>query len=280
MFRIPIILLIFIPQLALAEANLRELWSIKGVFSSPESAVYDPQRKQIYMSNVNGYAKDGNGFISRISASGELLELKWLDGLNSPTGITIHMDHLYVVDYDELLVIDLDTKEVILRAASPDAKPALNDVVVSPTGDAFVSGSASSSIYLLRDTQLEVWQHDPGLLRLANGLFVDGERLVVGGASWLAFDIATRQQQAAFTLTGFKIADFDGITQDGCGNFIVSLLNDKRLWQIDEAGRAKVLSELPINAIDMHFYRGKLYTAIVGDGVAAYQLASECQQAE
>jgi len=129
------------------EATLQELWTLKGIFNQPESAAFDPVGKQIFVSNVNGYAKDGNGFVSRIALDGKQLTLKWLDGINSPTGLTVVGELLYVVDYDELLAVDIKDKSIVQRYPSPHAKPALNDVVVSGEGDIFVTGSASGAIY-------------------------------------------------------------------------------------------------------------------------------------
>lgn len=50
--------------------ELHELWAIEHIFSMPESAVIDAERNAIYVSNVNVYAKDGNGFISRVNLDG------------------------------------------------------------------------------------------------------------------------------------------------------------------------------------------------------------------
>ena len=174
---------VFLLSVAKAAASpvLVEQWTLQNVFTMPESAAFDPRGQQIFVSNVNGYAKDGNGFISRVSADGEQVELKWLSGLNSPTGLTVHGGLLYAVDFDELLIIDISEREVITRAAAPHDKPALNDVAVSLTGQVFVSGSASSSIYELRNNNLQVWKQDKNLLKHANGLLVYGNRLVYGG---------------------------------------------------------------------------------------------------
>src|SRR4051812_30384150 len=62
---------------------------------TPESVLYDDQADTYLVSNVNGspFAKDDNGFISRVAPSGEVTTLKWIDGaqanvvLNAPKGL-------------------------------------------------------------------------------------------------------------------------------------------------------------------------------------------------
>ena len=75
-------------------------------FSVPESMLHDWVADVYLVSNINGSAleADGNGFISRVAPSGEVLELKWIDGetdgvtLNGPKGMAIVGNLLYVAD--------------------------------------------------------------------------------------------------------------------------------------------------------------------------------------
>ena len=54
-------------------AELTEVWRVQGL-SNPESALFDPVAKIIYVSNVAGGPgdKDGKGFISRLSTEGKV----------------------------------------------------------------------------------------------------------------------------------------------------------------------------------------------------------------
>ncbi len=74
---------------AASAVELELRWSLENLFEMPESAVHDIRRNVIYVSNVNAYAKDANGYISRVSADGERVELKWLTGFHSPTGMAV-----------------------------------------------------------------------------------------------------------------------------------------------------------------------------------------------
>ena len=109
----------------------------------PESAVIDERNEFVYISNVNVYAKDGNGFISRVRTDGTDLNLQWLTGLDSPTGLAIHDGALFFADYDQLIEVDIASAQIINRYPSPDDNPALNDVAIASDGTVYVSGSGS-----------------------------------------------------------------------------------------------------------------------------------------
>src|SRR4051812_34101914 len=66
------------------------LWTAKESVNSPESAYYDQAANILFVSNVNGNAgdKDGNGYISKYTITGQLIEAKWEQGgLNAPKGL-------------------------------------------------------------------------------------------------------------------------------------------------------------------------------------------------
>jgi hypothetical protein len=115
-------------------------------FSEPESALHDPAADVYLVSNVNGpvAAKDGNGFISRVSPAGEILDLRWIDGatdgvtLHAPKGMGLLGDTLIVADIDYVRLFDRVSGEPIDDWAV-DGATFLNDVAVSPGGTIYVS---------------------------------------------------------------------------------------------------------------------------------------------
>ncbi len=235
--------------------ELELLWSVQAQFEMPESAVIDAKRQFVYVSNVNEYALDNNGYISRVSLDGKHIEPRWITGLHSPTGMAVVDDRLFVADVDALVCIDLKRGKITRRFLAPDATdlPVLNDVAVDSNGSVFVSGSRSQSIYALKGNTLTLWLKDSERLKNANGLLIDGERLLHGGTVWSAFDKVSKQQLAFPTITP-QLSEFDGITKLSQGLFLVTLVDDAKLWTIDESGKAVTASDREWNGIDLHYH--------------------------
>jgi hypothetical protein len=123
--------------------------TVAGVgFSTPESVLHDAGADVYLVSNINGSPldKDGNGFISKLSPSGEVVALKWIDGaaegvtLNAPKGMAISGGVLYVADIDCVRRFDAASGapqgEVCVDGAS-----FLNDVAAHPDGGVLVTDS-------------------------------------------------------------------------------------------------------------------------------------------
>ena len=73
--------------------------TLKGVgFLRPESAVWDPVSGFWYLSNQGSQAGNTDGFISKLSKDGALVQLLWVTGLGNPTGMRILEGKLYVSD--------------------------------------------------------------------------------------------------------------------------------------------------------------------------------------
>jgi DNA-binding beta-propeller fold protein YncE len=257
---------------------LQEQWSTEQIFKMPESATYDAIGKQVFVSNVNVYAKDGNGFISRVSENGKSIDLHWLSELNSPTGLSANDGLLYAVDYDELLVIDISSKEILLRARTQHQKPGLNDVAVSEHGRVFVTGSSSAAIYELIDDRLELWKQDAEALKHANGLFIDKNKLIFGGSKWLIFDLKSKKVHRDFVPPSPVISEIDGIASAGDDGYFITLIDDNRLWHIDVQGRARPVSDVSFNGIDIDTDSGKLYAPIVGGGLSVYKVIGQSEE--
>lgn len=262
--------------LAKLDGSLIEVWSLRSTFAMPESAAYDQANQQVFVSNVNEYAKDGNGFISRISHDGAEVELKWLSGLDSPTGLAVRGNILYVVDYDRLLFVDIRTATVTRALNAPDATPALNDVAISTSGEVFVSGSLSNTIYHVQNDRLVVWKHDDAQLALANGLLVVAEQVIFGGKEMHVFDLNDQHRIETFAYPKSRLADIDGITTDGCGGYLMTLINDARIWHLNTFGDARPLTNQAINGIDLDFVAGRLYVPSVGGGLTVFEVSIAC----
>ncbi len=263
---------------SLSAQQLTELWKMEGQFIMPESATFDSAAEHVFVSNVNEYAKDGNGFISRVSIDGTEFVQHWLDGLDSPTGLAVSGGLLYFADFDSLVVADLATAQILRRYLAPDANPSLNDVAISPDGDVFVSGSASNSIYRLSNSEFETWLHDDQLLLQANGLYIDGDYLFHGGRYWNVFDRHTKELLTDSVGRIPELESIDGITKSVCGDYLLTLIEDERLWRLGD-DLAAAFQDGPINGIDIHGQEDLLIVPQVGGDLTLYrQEIASCAQ--
>jgi len=168
-------------------------------FEHPESVVHDTLLDLYLVSNVgalppSGFpgALDHNGYISRVSPEGVILELKWIqDGvngvtLNSPKGICLYRRSLYVADVDTLRVFDRFTGAPLRSVAMPNpfapASLFLNDVVVDNDGAAYLTDNLNSAIFVVDpEGQASVLASGPQVGN-PNGILADES-----GVSWVTF---------------------------------------------------------------------------------------------
>jgi len=188
--------------------------TLAGVgFSTPESVLHDRDADVYLVANINGLAadRDGNGFISRVSPLGEVLELTWIDGtqlgvtLNAPKGMTLVADTLFVTDIDCIRrfhrVTGVPFRELCLEEAT-----FLNDLTSTDRGDLYFSDSGSSespgAVYLLRQTA-----DVPQKVALADGTVLEGESL--GGPNGVFAD------RRGLYVTTFRSGEIFRVTPEG-----------------------------------------------------------------
>jgi sugar lactone lactonase YvrE len=162
-------------------------------FQTPESVLYDTKSDVYLVANINGspVGQDNNGFISRVSPAGQVLQLKWISGgpngvtLNAPKGMAITQGTLYVADVNYLRKFDADTGLPTGSIFFPDAR-FLNDVAADRRGTVYVSDTGISfdaagnaletgtdAIYKVGpDDSVTVLAEGNALLRHPNGLAV------------------------------------------------------------------------------------------------------------
>ena len=121
---------------------------VEGDFKRPESVEYYAAEDVYLVTNINGSPDlaDDNGFISKISPEGELLELKWIDGtspdvhLDAPKGAAIVEDTLYVADMDNVHRFKLPSGEQ-LPSINIKGSSFLNGITTGENKSLYVSDS-------------------------------------------------------------------------------------------------------------------------------------------
>lgn len=168
--------------------------TVKG-FAFPESVAYDPQGKVLYVgsfgSELKPAEKDGKGWISKVSLTGEILDKQYLpapggEALNKPKGIWVEGNRLWVTDIDVVWVFDLKTRRG--KKVAPSGAQFLNDPAVM--GNAlYVSDNRADQLYRVEPADFLEMSGEPKITRVfqgksinPNGLYPskDGSLLMVG----------------------------------------------------------------------------------------------------
>ena len=261
------------------------LWETAG-FKTPESALPVPAEGFAYVSNVAGQPtdKDGNGFISKVSlADGRIIALEWAKGMDAPKGLALDGGKLYTADIDKLVEIDPKTGKIIAKHDAPGAT-FLNDVAADAQGNIYVSDSSTSAIWRLAGGKFEKWIDDKAL-KFPNGLYVDGDKLIV--AAWGAPGTSAQSSAPSNLLTisladkkitdlgdGTPIGNLDGIEPIG-DDFLVTDWVAGALYRIDRKGKATQLLDLDQGSADIGYVLETgllLIPMMMSDKLVAYKV--------
>jgi len=156
-------------------------------FEQPEAVEWDDRAHVWYVSNfggapqMDGIDKDGDGFISRVSANGKQVDKVWIGGLDAPKGMRLVGRTLFVVDVNQVVAIDVTTRTILNRYPI-DHSIFLNDIDAAPDGTLYVTDTLANAIFKI-DPAGKVSTFASGeQLENPNGIRVDGDRLVI--AAW------------------------------------------------------------------------------------------------
>ncbi len=272
-----------VTEVAMKDADtytLKQLWEIDG-FSMPESVLATPNSDYIYVSNVNG---SNPGFISRLTKDGKVDNLKWVEGLDSPTGLALHGDLLYTGSSSRVDVIDVEKGKLVKSIVSKEAKT-LNDVAITKEGKVFVSDVLGGKIYTIEDGKLIKWLEAKEIIH-PNGLYIDGNNLIVADfAGGLKPDFSPKDYGSVYKISladksitvvkdGDKVGGLDGIEKFNNG-FLVSSNPNGELYSINKSGRSLV-GALEKGIADIDVSENTLYAPFLfGNKLIAYNLVPE-----
>ncbi|HWA29353.1 MAG TPA: hypothetical protein VG734_27125 [Lacunisphaera sp.] len=210
------------------------VWETSG-FIGPESVVFDASHDVFYVSNMgthgNGAVPD-DGFISRVSAEGKILELKWVTGLDDPKGLALANGRLYVGDEPALAEIDIAAGKIIARHAPADGgKGNFNDCTADAAGNVYVCSGRLNTVFRLSGGKFEPWfKLDTTKTGGLNGLKAEKDRLLLGGWSVRVdgkeqlghISTVAYAGQALGRLGSEPVCHIDGLEPDGKGGYTVT----------------------------------------------------------
>jgi len=267
------------PEKEQAVPNLEEVWSTDTVFRVPESVCYDPVRKVIYVSNIDGDPStvDGNGFISKLQPDGTLIELEWIKDLNAPKGMGIFKNFLYVTDISRVLVINVEESKVVEGYDIPGAS-FLNDLTIDENGMVYVSDSDESKIYLIRNGEIETWM-EGSPLNGPNGLYAENNQIMVASTGDQQVKKIDRESRMVTIVTS-EIGNGDGIVKDLMGNYVVSDWSGRIFYVLPEGEKTLLIDtrDQHINSADIDLIVDEnllLVPTFLDNRVMAYRLMTE-----
>ncbi len=129
------------------EASRKDVVSVPSAgLQQPESVLHDSVADVYIVSNLDGMPldKDNNGFLSRVSPDGRMLQARWIAGghggatLHAPKGTGIVGDTLYVADIDVVRRFHRTTGAPLGEIPFPGAT-FLNDLAVGADGSVYVT---------------------------------------------------------------------------------------------------------------------------------------------
>jgi hypothetical protein len=165
---------------------------------------------------------DGEGWISRLDEKGAILEEKWVADFDTPAGLRMKGDILYVANITKVHGINIKTAMVVETYNFPAALLLNDPAIDEASGFVYVTDTFGNAIYRFKAGMIgseEPYLDSPDL-KGPNGILVDGGKLLVGSlvnfdpmtlGPFLSIDINTK----AISAIGDLMGKWDGLEKDG-----------------------------------------------------------------
>lgn len=220
--------------------------------SGPEAVRYDPDADVWLVANfgpgsVEG-GRDGDGFITRVAADGEVEALRFMVGtdaapLHMPRGMFLKADTLWVADVDGVHGFHRATGEQLAFVDFTAHAPGfLNDIALDGAGTVYVTDTGLGRVYRIADGRPEIAVED-SRTGPPNGITWDADagRFLLapwrGETTLRAWDPATGTFQTVAELVG---GNFDGI-EIVDGRVIVASQADSSIHAVENGATTRLI---------------------------------------
>lgn len=191
-------------------------WIVEGELCEPETVLALPD-DTLLVSNVCVSKPVGEGFLTLISAEGDVLDWRVVDDLDAPLGMALVDGLLYVVDNNQVRIFEWPGFKP-RSTISLDTKVA-NDIAVSRDRTMYVTDTARHEVVMVT----------PGLdlsrltgeaqFKGANGIHVENEDLYVGGEFLWHVDL---RDDTVTRIGPDWLMDIDGIEMETDGTLQIT----------------------------------------------------------
>lgn len=218
---------------------------------TPESVVQSKDGR-IFISEINGFGKDGDGQITVIDQQGKASV--FASGLDDPKGLAMIGDNLYVADKTKIIKITADGKQSVFVAPEAFTRMPqfLNDLEADLQGNLYVSdsgdilGTGKGGVIYKIDMQGKVSLLIDGLqderVMAPNGLLADDTGnvlLYVDFTSGILYSLNT--QSGALTDIAEGFGGGDGVVHRSNGIMYVSDWKNGKVFSVDMKGDVTLL---------------------------------------
>ncbi|MBN2134451.1 MAG: hypothetical protein JW737_01850 [Acidobacteria bacterium] len=265
------------PDLIKTASGITKLWEVKEGLTIPESITFDQKRNCIYVANYYDVKAPGQNkeYISKISADGEIINLRFIDGVNKPTGMTLHNDKLHIVTREMLLIADPDTGKIEKEIKFENPGVA-NDITVGPDGKIYVTDSLKNQILRSSGEKFEIWL-EGGDLNGPNGIAYYKDNIYIGNTRdgcILKIDIKTAK---ITTIACLPSAVIDGLVFDGddiltndFNGILYRIKNNGEIkMELDSSGIQLILADFGYDPETQKIFLPAIYKS----GILTYKLS-------
>ena len=238
----------------------------------PESAV-QAKDGRIYVSEINGFGKDGDGQITVIDRDGKASV--FATGLDDPKGLAIIGNNLYAADKNKIIKITPDGKTSVFvpSDAFPSPPIFLNDLETDPQGNLYVSDSGDilgkgggGAIYrinaqgqvtlLINDKKDDRIKGPNGLLADDTGSFL----LEVDFTSGILYSLNTQTGELTDVAEGF--GGGDGVVHHSNGMMYISDWKNGKVFSVNTKGDVSLLKSDYQAAADIAITKDEAYLLV------------------
>jgi hypothetical protein len=231
-------------------------WVAEGEFCEPETVLPLPD-DTLLVSNVCGFRKTGNGYLTLLDADGQVIDWRMVEDLDAPLGMALVDDHLYVVDNNQVKVFAWPGYRLLSTLALETT--VANDIAVSQDHTIYVTDTARHEVVVVEDGARQSVLVGKAQFKGANGIEVRGDDLYVGGEYLWHMDLG---DGTVTTIGPDWLSDIDGIELEPDGTLQVTPVGGSLVRLGDPV---EILGGDGISSAN-HGYAAKLGLALIPTG--------------
>ncbi len=247
-------------------------WQKITGLKTPESVV-QAKDGHIFVSEIGGFGKDGDGQITIIDKNGKTRV--FASGLDDPKGLAMIGENLYVADKTKVIRITPAGKvSVFVPAEAFPAMPQfLNDLEADPQGNLYVSDSGDilgtgkgGAIYKINprgEVKLLIDGKQDARVMAPNGLLADdtGNVLIyVDFTSGVLYSLNQKTQVLTDIAEGF--GGGDGVVHHSNGTMYISDWKSGKVFSVNTKGEVTLLKSGYQSAADIAITKDEAYLMV------------------